>query len=156
MDVPMEYRLSCRKLRIPLQDKVQFIFFRPDDSCADMAWIQELFSGKRKIYWDLLKDLDRKYSFEWNLQEVKKYVMLEHSTFCKTFKRLTGTSFTDYLIRLRLYKIAYLLLNSSMPIELIAYDCGVSTLSNFRKMVRTCYGTSPSGLRNRHQILNRD
>lgn len=131
----------------------EIVFFETDDSSNQNPYIKELFLNKSNVYLELLIRLDQTYFYEINLGEAKKQTKIPHKRFYKEFKEITNDTFANYLIRLRVYKIAYLLINTTIPIEKVAYDCGISSLSNYRKIVKEYLGMSPSEVRKNRKIF---
>jgi len=69
--------------------------------------------------------------------------------FCKTFKKATGMTFTDYLARVRVEKVKNLLLNPNKRVSEAAYEAGFQSLSQFNRVFRRIGGESPSTYRDR-------
>ena len=71
----------------------------------------------------------------------------------KLFKLYSDCSFIDYLIKLRLDKVEYLLLNSNLKLSKIAEASGFSSDVRLIKSFRQHYGTSPARFRlaNKHR-----
>lgn len=81
------------------------------------------------------------------LNEVAKAVNMSSFYFCKTFKKATGMTFTDYLARIRIEKVKNLLLNPHKRISEAAYECGFQSLSQFNRVFRKIVGESPTDYR---------
>lgn len=84
---------------------------------------------------------------EITLNEVAKAVNMSSFYFCKTFKKATGMTFTDYLARVRIEKVKNLLLNPHKRISEAAYECGFQSLSQFNRVFRKVAGESPTEYR---------
>jgi AraC-like DNA-binding protein len=69
--------------------------------------------------------------------------------FLRTFKRVTGTTPHQWLLRLRLRRAAERLVATRDPITQIALDVGFDDLSNFIRSFRAEFGLSPSRYRGR-------
>jgi len=69
--------------------------------------------------------------------------------FCKTFKKATGMTFTDYLARVRVEKVKNLMLNPNMRVSEAAFDAGFQSLSQFNRVFRRVTGEAPSAYRGR-------
>ena len=67
--------------------------------------------------------------------------------FAREFKRTTGTTPHQYLIRSRLRRAARLLADHARPISDIALDVGFGDLSNFVRTFRRAAGVSPRRFR---------
>ena len=82
-----------------------------------------------------------------SLDEVAKAVNMSAFYFCKTFKRATGMTFTEYLARVRVEKVKNLLLNPHKRVSEAAYEAGFQSLSQFNRVFRRIAGQSPSAYR---------
>ena len=67
--------------------------------------------------------------------------------FCKTFKKTTGFTFTDYLAHLRIEKARALLAKPNVRISEVAFDIGFQSLAHFNRTFRRLLGESPSQYR---------
>jgi AraC-like DNA-binding protein len=86
---------------------------------------------------------------EVTLSQVAQAVNMSSFYFCKTFKKATGMTFTDYLARVRIEKVKNLLLNPHKRISEAAYECGFQSLSQFNRVFRKVAGESPTDYRAR-------
>jgi AraC-like DNA-binding protein len=67
--------------------------------------------------------------------------------FCKQFSKLTGTTFTEYVSRMRVEKAKNLLLNPNLRISEIAYEVGFQSLTHFNRVFKNVVGESPTEYR---------
>ena len=88
-----------------------------------------------------------KHAEEISLGEVSRVVNMSAFYFCKTFKRATGMTFTEYLARVRVEKVKNLLLNPHKRVSEAAYEAGFQSLSQFNRVFRRIAGQSPSAYR---------
>ncbi len=88
-------------------------------------------------------------SEEISLGQVAQAVNMSAFYFCKTFKKATGLTFTDYLARLRIEKVKNLLLNPHKRVSEAAYEAGFQSLSQFNRVFRKIAGESPTRYRDR-------
>lgn len=65
----------------------------------------------------------------------------------RTFKKIEGINFMDYLQDARLEFAKILLATTDSPIETIAYRCGYNEVNSFRRMFRKKMGISPAAYR---------
>ena len=82
-----------------------------------------------------------------DLDNVAKAMHVSTFYFCKTFKKATGLTFTEYLGRVRIEKAKALLLNPHLRISEIAYDVGFQSLTHFNRVFRQISGQSPTEFR---------
>jgi AraC-like DNA-binding protein len=93
--------------------------------------------------------IGERYAEELSLSEVAGAVNMSAFYFCKTFKKATGMTFTDYLARVRVEKVKNLLLNPHKRVSEAAYEAGFQSLSQFNRVFRRIAGEAPSTYRER-------
>ncbi len=86
---------------------------------------------------------------EISLGQVASAVNMSAFYFCKTFKKATGMTFTDYVARVRVEKVKNLLLNPHKRVSEAAYQAGFQSLSQFNRVFRRIVGEAPSAYRER-------
>ena len=89
------------------------------------------------------------YADELSLTAIARVVNMSTFYFCKTFKKATGMTFTDYLARVRVEKVKNLLLNPQTRVSEAAYAAGFQSLSQFNRTFRRIAGESPTVYRDR-------
>ena len=82
-----------------------------------------------------------------DLNNVAKAMHVSTFYFCKTFKKATGLTFTEYLGRVRIEKAKTLLLNLHLRISEIAYEVGFQSLTHFNRVFRQITGEAPTAFR---------
>lgn len=90
-----------------------------------------------------------RHADQLSLTEVARMVNMSAFYFCKSFKKVTGMTFTDYLARVRIEKVKNLLLNPNKRISEAAYEAGFQSLSQFNRVFRRIAGESPTDHRER-------
>ena len=75
------------------------------------------------------------------------------SALCRYYKKHTGRKMFEYLIELRISYAVKLLLNRSISIGQIAYDCGYNSLSHFNHQFKDITGYTPSDY-SKHVLKN--
>jgi AraC-like DNA-binding protein len=90
-----------------------------------------------------------RHASELSLTEIAQAVNMSAFYFCKTFKKATGMTFTDYLARVRVEKVKNLLLNPNRRVSEAAYEAGFQSLSQFNRLFRRIAGESPTVYRDR-------
>ncbi len=83
------------------------------------------------------------------LEDVAQAVHASTFHFCKTFKKATGFTFTQYLGLVRVAKAKQLLANPQKRISEIAYEVGFQSLTHFNRVFRKVTGQSPTDFRER-------
>ena len=95
--------------------------------------------------------LSRHYSEVIRLSEVAEMVNMSESSFCRFFKQHTSKSFIDFLTDIRLGAASRALIDSSLSIAEIGYDCGFNNLSNFNSIFKKKKGVTPSEFRDNYR-----
>lgn len=95
--------------------------------------------------------LSRHYSEVIRLSEVAEMVNMSESSFCRFFKQHTSKSFIDFLTDIRLGAASRALIDSSLSIAEIGYDCGFNNLSNFNRIFKKKKGGTPSEFRDNYR-----
>lgn len=89
------------------------------------------------------------FADEISLTAIARVVNMSTFYFCKTFKRTTGMTFTDYLARVRVEMVKNILLNPQKRVSEAAYAAGFQSLSQFNRAFRRIAGESPTSYRDR-------
>lgn len=95
--------------------------------------------------------LSRHYSEVIRLSEVAEMVNMSESSFCRFFKQHTSKSFIDFLTDIRLGAASRALIDSSLSIAEIGYDCGFNNLSKFNRIFKKKKGVTPSEFRDNYR-----
>lgn len=69
--------------------------------------------------------------------------------FCKLFRKVTGTTFTEFVARTRVEHAKNLLLNPNLRVSEIAYEVGFQSLTHFNRVFKKVAGESPTEYRER-------
>ena len=93
--------------------------------------------------------IGERYADQLSLNEIARAVNMSAFYFCKSFKKVTGLTFTSYLARVRVEKVKNLLLDPNRRVSEAAYDAGFQSLSQFNRVFRRIAGESPSVYRER-------
>jgi len=100
--------------------------------------------------------ITERHADELSLTSVAQSVNMSAFYFCKTFRKATGMTFTDYLARVRVEKVKNLLLNPHKRVSEAAYEVGFQSLSQFNRVFRRIAGEAPTTYRDRlHGVASR-
>jgi AraC-like DNA-binding protein len=91
------------------------------------------------------------------LDAMHEIARMSRPTFARQFKRHTGRSLTDFLVKLRLQDACHELLTTSKSVLEIALGCGFSHVSFFNRTFRLAFGCNPTAYKTklRHNPLSR-
>lgn len=76
------------------------------------------------------------YDERITLEQAAQVACMSKHYFCKFFKKVTGFTFLEYLMRFRIDKAKELILEDKQPITEIAYDVGFDNLSYFYRIFK--------------------
>ena len=74
-------------------------------------------------------------------------LLMNHSYFCRSFKRTFGCCFANYVLAYRLEKARIYLKNTNLSVTDIAFSVGFNNCSYFGKVFRERFGKSPLSYR---------
>jgi AraC-like DNA-binding protein len=91
------------------------------------------------------------YKEEVRLNELAKLAKMTPVAFSRFFKLRTGEVLMDYIISIRLGHASRLLVDSTMSIAEICYDCGFNNISNFNRIFKKKKHCSPKEFRENYR-----
>lgn len=100
--------------------------------------------------------IDTHYKEDLHLALLSDLVGMTDSAFSRFFRLRTGRSITEYITEIRLGHAARMLVDSTMGVSEICYECGFNNVSNFNRLFKRLKGRSPREFREvfkRHKSL---
>lgn len=91
--------------------------------------------------------LERDYAGEWRIPDLLAIAHMSRSTLMRVFRKATGQSPIEYLVRLRIQKAMQHLRTSDRTITEIAMDVGFNDSNYFARQFRRITGRSPRKFR---------
>ena len=95
----------------------------------------------------VLRHLNEGYREETTVEELMRIAAVSRSSLHRLFRLQTGTTISEYVMRLRVGNACALLLNTDRPVALIADDVGYGNLANFNRQFKTVKGQTPREFR---------
>ena len=95
--------------------------------------------------------INKHYQQEIRLNALADVVGMTPVSFSRFFKLRTGKNLSDYIIDIRLGYASRLLVDSTMSIAEICYDCGFNNLSNFNRIFKKKKECSPKEFRDHYR-----
>jgi AraC-like DNA-binding protein len=102
---------------------------------------------------EVVNFISERYSEPLTLTDVAKRFFMSESHFSRVFRRGTGNSFTEFLIRVRITRACQLLMQSDENISSICYEVGFNNVANFNRRFLDVKGTTPSNFRRESLVL---
>ena len=97
--------------------------------------------------------IDHNHMFaNFSIDSIASALHLSHSWLCALFKKEMGMSMQQYLISVRINKASVLLIETSLPVNEIAYSCGFTDALYFSALFKKRQGHSPSQYRKKYAI----
>ena len=125
------------------------------NSVADGTVLSDIPKPQRKN--DAATPLERAQEYlyqhfteELSLDEVAAAAVMEKTALCWAFKKTTGNTIMQCVIRMRIEHACHLLLTTSLTISQIAWQCGFGSFSQFSTQFRRQMGMSPGEYRSSH------
>lgn len=91
--------------------------------------------------------INEHYQEEIRLNQLADMVGMSSVAFSRFFKLRTGKVLSDYIIDIRLGHASRLLVDSTMSVAEICYECGFNNLSNFNRIFKKKKNCSPKEFR---------
>lgn len=105
---------------------------------------RERYSVNRERFKPLLEYLEQHLDEKITIDSAARFVNLNPYHFCKTFKKLTGRTFIDYVNLYRVNEAERLLLETDLTITEIAGKVGCDNPNYFTKLYKQYKGLTPS------------
>ncbi|GGH73451.1 AraC-like DNA-binding protein [Pullulanibacillus pueri] len=95
----------------------------------------------------LLQTLRQRYDEAFTINDAAKIVNLSPNHFCRTFKKVTGKTFIEYLNLLRINEAERMLIETNESITEIARKVGFSDINYFGRTFKKIKNMTPSSIR---------
>ncbi|MFC5624014.1 AraC family transcriptional regulator [Algoriphagus winogradskyi] len=92
------------------------------------------------------------YSNEINLSDIADLANLSPSAFCRYFKTMTNKTFFEFVIEIRISNACRALKENKQSTQMICYECGFNTLSNFYRHFNKVTGMTPFAYKKQYQL----
>lgn len=102
--------------------------------------------------YDTINYVNQHISEDINVDDICKYLHISKYYFCRKFKKLTGMTIMQYILKTRITLSKDLLLKN-IPIGQIAAECGFSSESYFSRAFKTDTGKTPSQYRKENKTF---
>ncbi|MCD8013707.1 MAG: response regulator [Lachnospiraceae bacterium] len=96
---------------------------------------------------EVLRYLDENMDRMISRREAAKYVFLNEDYFSRMFLKETGMRYKEYLLKHKMDYAGKLLVETDLPVTLIASKVGYENFTNFSKMFRKVMGVTPTDYR---------
>ncbi len=108
-----------------------------------------LFAQYRAAIQSALDYIDLHYTEDITLPEISKIALMSVRSFSSVFKSITGKTFLEYVHYLRIRRARNLLLETSMSLTAICFECGFRDITHFGRVFKKIAGETPGAYRKR-------
>lgn len=122
-----------------LSETDEYSTISPGYAYSHMSNLSEM-NRLEKIYSHVLAN----YGNEINLKEIAALANFSPSAFCRYFKTMTNKTFFEFVIEIRISNACRALIENKQSTQMICYECGFNTLSNFYKHFNKVTGMTPN------------
>jgi AraC-like DNA-binding protein len=89
------------------------------------------------------------------LQDIADSVAMSIPSFCRYFKKMTGKTFSSFVMQFRIVHACKLLSEEQLPITEVGFSCGFNNFSHFTKTFKRITGKSPSAYKKEiYKVIN--
>lgn len=103
----------------------------------------------------VIGSLESNYANDWTLEEILQIAHMSKSNFMRVFKKATGQSPIEYLLRMRIQEGMKRLINTDMSITEIAMDIGFNDSNYFSRQFRQALGQTPRNFRTLNRLKDK-
>lgn len=107
----------------------------------------DLKTNDESTYCRIVEFIDLKFQEPITLEEIADHAGMNPSAACRYFKKKTGESIFNFLLRIRLNYAKRRLSETDIPVSSIAYDSGFNNIGNFNVQFKKFTGYTPSQYR---------
>lgn len=99
------------------------------------------------LFSKLVQHLQTHPSEHFEVDMIARKIGMSRATFSRFFRRMTQTSFIDFVNERRIQRAGTLLRETSIPILDLALECGYKNLAHFNRQFKKRMGCTPSNYR---------
>lgn len=96
---------------------------------------------------DVIRHVEENYEQKLDLSELAGVARMSRYHFLRTFRHTLGVTPHQFILDLRLRRVAVALCTTNAPISTLAFDAGFGDLSTFNARFRKLFGMSPGAFR---------
>ncbi len=97
------------------------------------------------------QEIAANYNKQLYLKDLADMVGMTPTAFSRFFKMRTGRTLSDYIIDIRMGHASRMLIDTTMTMSEICYECGFNNISNFNRIFKKRKGCCPKEFRDGYQ-----
>ncbi len=118
---------------------------------SDSTFTMENYKYDSRIIEKVFEYLNTNFRQQINLIDVAKVVNMSEVSLSRFVKRHTGFSFLESLNEIRLGHVSRMLLDTTLTISEIAFNCGFNNMANFNRIFKAKKGLTPNEFRKKYE-----
>lgn len=134
---------------------VQLLIFASRHSGQMIDSSQSYVNAVHKTVSEVAAYINNNYKEDITLESVSEKFFISPFYFSRTFKRVTGVAFTEYLSSIRIKEAKRLLAKTNMSVSEIAEAVGYKSSTHFGRTFKAMLGMSPSTYKRTHISVKR-
>ncbi|MBD2846871.1 helix-turn-helix transcriptional regulator [Paenibacillus sp. IB182496] len=145
-----EYAAVCKGFQLAIRTILQLLLVdltRHNDRAGLRAHDDSFAAELTARFKALISHVERHYAEKITVQQAAAIVNLSDYHFCRTFKKMTGKTFIDYVNLHRVNAAEQLLIETEEPVTEIAFRVGFGSVNYFSQLFRHYKRVSPSQCR---------
>ncbi|MWV46785.1 AraC family transcriptional regulator [Paenibacillus sp. HJL G12] len=131
----------------------QLLLFIHRKMSASPAADQTAVNSIHKKTFEIVDYVNRHYDEKLTIEQISSRFYISPSHFCKTFRKSTGFTFTEYLNNVRIKEAKVLLTGGSDKVANIADTVGFESLTHFGRIFKEFTGLSPLKYRQQYKTF---
>lgn len=148
-----ENMLGAFKTDQELTEAINRVLYSYEKTISEIERKDKGFYTVQERIQEVIRYLDENMDRMLSRREAAKYVFLNEDYFSRMFRKETGMGFKEYQLKVKMDYAGKLLVNTTMPVTLIASKVGYDNFTNFSQMFRKVMGCPPTEYR---KINSRD
>ena len=110
--------------------------------------VRQATRNRRKgVYDEAIQIIEREYASDLDLDTLARRIATSRRQLQRVFAEVGGTSFREYLAKVRMRHAAHLLREGAIPVREVAQSVGYRQPAQFAKAFRRHHGAPPSSLK---------
>jgi len=138
MEANNNYSLKSHMIKLKINELLLLINRISPENFSDFST-----QTNKKIILSIQQYINFNFCKNVTLEELSKLFYLDAHYISLKFKELTGKSFKQYLINLRLTQAKQYLIDTNYSVSEICFNCGFNDISNFLKIFKKHENISP-------------
>lgn len=122
---------------------LELLFFVNNFCNSDVKPFENDISATHKTVSDAISYINNNYASEISLNQISNELFISSCYLSRSFKKITGSSFTDYVNNVRVLEAKKLLKTTNLSVTSIALSVGFKNATHFGRIFKKATGYTP-------------